>query len=186
MVSCAPMPVLACLLLLPREVARRTNWDRRLSILFFFLFTAGTCLRGSRGTAVLGQFFRFNFRGRGLSFVYTNEVIEYQSPACGPVFGRDHCGGRGRYAGPALASTIRTAPRLSHAFLPAALLVLCACSLNMVNFSGYIRRYRRSVPYRAVQGWAVQPVPRVLFNELSYNDFYLTRHDADTVATLAP
>ena len=71
-------------------------------------------------------------------------------------------------------------------FAGAALLVLCACSLNMVNFMDisedtgdrYLTELSKDGLYSLFHAF--------FSNELSYNDFYLTRPDADTVATLAP
>ena len=84
-------------------------------------------------------------------------------------------------------STVRTkAAASSRGFAGAALLVLCACSLNMVNFMDisedtgdrYLTELSKDGLYSLFHAF--------FSNELSYNDFYLTRPDADTVATLAP
>ena len=76
MVSClfSILPVLAYLLLLPRKW-HGGRWDRRLSILFFFLFTAGHLFEEVAELLFWDEFTsRFNFVAVDY-LVYTNEVI---------------------------------------------------------------------------------------------------------------
>lgn len=154
MVSClfSILPVLAYLLLLPRKW-HGGRWDRRLSILFFFLFTAGHLFEEVAELLFWDEFTsRFNFVAVDY-LVYTNEVIgniRQSYPVALFLGGIAVAAGVITLLARRWLSTIRTAPRLLMRFAGAALLVLCACSLNMDQLHGYIRRYRRSVPYRAV------------------------------------
>ena len=190
MVSClfSILPVLAYLLLLPRKW-HGGRWDRRLSILFFFLFTAGHLFEEVAELLFWDEFTsRFNFVAVDY-LVYTNEVIGNISqsyPVALFLGGITVAAGVITLLARRWLSTVRTVPRLLMRFAGAALLVLCACSLNMVNFMDisedtgdrYLTELSKDGLYSLFHAF--------FSNELSYNDFYLTRPDADTVATLAP
>ena len=190
MVSClfSILPVLAYLLLLPRKW-HGGRWDRRVSILFFFLFTAGHLFEEVAELLFWDEFTsRFNFVAVDY-LVYTNEVIGNISqsyPVALFLGGITVAAGVITLLARRWLSTVRTVPRLLMRFAGAALLVLCACSLNMVNFMDisedtgdrYLTELSKDGLYSLFHAF--------FSNELSYNDFYLTRPDADTVATLAP
>lgn len=190
MVSClfSLVPVLLYLLFLPRKW-HGGRWDGRIAILFFFLYTASQLFEEVSELLFWDEFTsRFNFVAVDY-LVYTNEVIGniMQSYPVALFMG-----------GIVLAAlaltllsrrwlvTARTAPRLLMRLLGTALLVSCACALNMVNFMDmsedtgdrYLAELSKDGLYSLFHAF--------FSNELSYNDFYLTRPDADTVATLAP
>ena len=107
---------------------------------------------------------RFNFVAVDY-LVYTNEVIGNISqsyPVALFLGGITVAAGVITLLARRWLSTVRTVPRLLMRFAGAALLVLCACSLNMVNFMD-ISEDTGDRYLTAVQGWAVQPVPRVFF-----------------------
>lgn len=189
-VSClfSLLPVLLYLLILPRK-SHGGRWDRRLTMLFFFLYTASNLFEEVSELLFWDEFTsRFNFVAVDY-LVYTQEVVGniMQSYPVALFMG-----------GILLAAvvftvlarhwltTARTAPRLILRFAGALLLALCACSLNMVNFMDisedagdrYLSELSKDGLYSLFHAF--------FSNELSYNDFYLTRPDADVVATLAP
>lgn len=190
MVSClfSILPMLAYLLILPRK-RHGGRWDRRLSIAFFFLFTAGNLFEEVAELLFWDEFTsRFNFVAVDY-LVYTNEVIgniRQSYPVALFLGGITVAAGVITLLARRWLSTARTAPRLPMRFTAAALLVLCACSLNVVNFMDisedtgdrYLTELSKDGLYSLFHAF--------FSNELSYNDFYLMRPDADTVATLAP
>lgn len=167
MVSClfSILPVLAYLLLLPRKW-HGGRWDRRLSILFFFLFTAGHLFEEVAELLFWDEFTsRFNFVAVDY-LVYTNEVIGNISqsyPVALFLGGITVAAGVITLLARRWLSTVRTVPAASHAFCRRGAARLVRVFAQYGQLHGYIRRYRRSVSHRAVQGWAVQPVPRVFF-----------------------
>ena len=189
MVSClfSILPVLAYLLLLPRKW-HGGRWTGGFPSSFSFCSRRGNLFEEVAELLFWDEFTsRFNFVAVDY-LVYTNEVIgNISQSTLWPCFGRDYCGGGViTLLARRWLSTVRTVPRLLMRFAGAALLVLCACSLNMVNFMDisedtgdrYLTELSKDGLYSLFHAF--------FSNELSYNDFYLTRPDADTVATLAP
>ncbi len=190
MVSClfSIFPLLLYLLLLPRKW-HGGRWDRRLFTLFFFLFTAGHLFEEVAELLFWDEFTsRFNFVAVDY-LVYTNEVIgniRQSYPVALFMGGITVAAGVITLLSRHWLFTARNAPRLLARFLGAALLVLCTCALNMVNFMDisedaddrYLTELSKDGLYSLFHAF--------FSNELSYNDFYLKRSDADTVATLAP
>ena len=155
---------------------------------FSFCSRRGTCLRKSRNCCSGTNSLPASILWPWIILSTRMSDRKYQPVLpCGPVLGGiTVAAGVITLLARRWLSTVRTVPRLLMRFASAALLVLCACSLNMVNFMDlsedtgdrYLTELSKDGLYSLFHAF--------FSNELSYNDFYLTRPDADTVATLAP
>lgn len=189
-VSClfSLLPFLLYLVILPRK-RHGGRWDRRLTLVFFFLYAAGNLFEEVSELLFWDEFTaRFNFVAVDY-LVYTQEVIGniMQSYPVAlfmggitlaalalTVFSRP-------YLGVSLA-----APRAGLRVGGAALMAVCVCFLNMVNFMDlsenagdrYLSELSKDGLYSLFHAF--------FSNELSYNDFYLTLPDEAVTANLAP
>ncbi len=189
-VSClfSMLPILLYLLILPRKW-QGGRWDKRISVGLFFLFTASHLFEEVAELLFWDEFTsRFNFVAVDY-LVYTREVIGniLQSYPVALFLGGitlaallfTFIAGRWMVAA-------RPAPRLGARCAGAVAIIAVASLLNMVHFmelsentgDRYLSELSRDGLYSLFSAF--------FSNELSYRDFYLTRPDADVVATLAP
>ncbi len=189
-VSClfSLMPILLYLLLLPRKW-HGGRWDRGFFTVIFFLYTAGHLFEEVAELLFWDEFTaRFNFVAVDY-LVYTQEVIGniMQSYPVALFMG-----------GITLTALLLTllarrwlasvclVPRFGARLAGAALILASVCALNTVRFMDlsedtgdrYLTELSKDGLYSLFSAF--------FSNELSYTDFYLTRPDADVLATLAP
>ena len=189
-VSClfSLLPFMFYLLVLPR---RRHGglWDRRLTLLFFFLYTAGNLFEEVSELLFWDEFTaRFNFVAVDY-LVYTHEVVGniIQSYPVALFLAGITVAALGLSAFfrgsliPRLA-----APRLALRFTGALALVLCAFSLNMVNFMEWSEKADNRYLSELSKDGLYSLFHAFFSNELSYTDFYLTLPDAEATAILSP
>ncbi len=189
-VSClfSLLPFMFYLLVLPR---RRHGglWDRRLALLFFFLYTAGNLFEEVSELLFWDEFTaRFNFVAVDY-LVYTHEVVGniIQSYPVALFLAGITVAALGLSAFfrgsliPRLA-----APRLALRFTGALALVLCAFSLNMVNFMEWSEKADNRYLSELSKDGLYSLFHAFFSNELSYTDFYLTLPDAEATAILSP
>ena len=189
-ISClfAIMPILLYLIVLPRRF-HGGWWDNWLMRGIFFLFTAGHLFEEVAEILFWDEFTaRFNFVAVDY-LVYTQEVIGniVQSyPVAILLGGIAVTALVFTYIAARWIPTSHVVPGFRARLSGFMVILLSVCALNMVQFidmsekigDRYISELSRDGLYSLFSAF--------FSNELSYQNFYLTRSDADVVATLAP
>ena len=157
-------------------------WDRRLTLLFFFLYTAGNLFEEVSELLFWDEFTaRFNFVAVDY-LVYTHEVvgnIVQSYPVALFLAGITVAAlGLSAFFRGSLIPRL-AAPRLALRFTGALALVLCAFSLNMVNFMEWSEKADNRYLSELSKDGLYSLFHAFFSNELSYTDFYLTLPDAE-------
>lgn len=182
------LPFLFYLLVLPRG-RHGGPWDRRLTLVFFFLYTAANLFEEVSELLFWDEFTaRFNFVAVDY-LVYTQEVIGNitQSYPVALFMGGIlvAAAGMAAFFRPML-STDLAAPRLSLRFVGALGLVLCVSLLNTLHFMDWSERTGNRYLSELSKDGLYSLFHAFFSNELSYTDFYLTLPDGEVTAILTP